>query len=130
MSRGMQGKAKMPFDSQQQPQQLEKRVNTRLDLEAKCKDAADKGEEEIVVAVRNFPDAEYKFVYPRCEISIIQARLSLQGYSVDTKTVMDDKCSKLVLIVEKNIQRQREVHAERLETNQASTRNETNKASQ
>ncbi|CAN5511105.1 hypothetical protein BH10CYA1_BH10CYA1_52910 [soil metagenome] len=84
-----------------------------LDLQSVCESAAEL-DGEVVVAVREFPSIEYKYLYNRHQISIVRARLEMRGYSVDTKTVMDSKCSKLILIIENDTSRTMTVHAEKL----------------
>lgn len=82
-------------------------------LQKACEDAAEL-DGEVVVAIREFPSSEYTYIYNRHEISIVRARLQMRGYYVDTKTVMDSKCSKLVLVIENDTTHRREVHAEKL----------------
>ncbi|RTL43638.1 MAG: hypothetical protein EKK48_07790 [Candidatus Melainabacteria bacterium] len=105
----------MPTDS---PEPAKRQVQISVDrsspdLQADCERAA-AFDGEVVVAVREFPSSEYKYLYDRHEISIVCARLPMRGYSVDTKTVMDSKCSKLILVVEAQIYRTKTVQAEKL----------------
>lgn len=87
--------------------------HSSCDLESDCESAAEL-DGEVVVAVREFPACEYKYLYNRHQISIVCARLSMRGYAVDTKTVMDSTCSKLILVVENQTYRTKTVHAEKL----------------
>ena len=82
-------------------------------LLAKCEEAAEL-DGDVVVAIRVFPASEYQYLYNRHDISIARAKLLMRGYLVDTKTVMDDKCSKLVLVIENDQISKKEVHAEKL----------------
>jgi hypothetical protein len=82
-------------------------------LQQKCVTASEKGS-DVVVAVRKYPNDSYDYFYQDAEIVYVQSKLRLLGYSVETKTVMDSKCSKLVLIVEKNTICIKQVKAERL----------------
>ncbi|CAN5440345.1 hypothetical protein BH10CYA1_BH10CYA1_62140 [soil metagenome] len=83
------------------------------DLLAKCEDAAAL-DGEVVVAIRVFPASEYQYLYNRHDISIVRAKLLMRGYLVDTKTVMDSRCSKLVIVIENDQDSKKEVHAEKL----------------
>jgi hypothetical protein len=96
----------------QQVQQA-KQTQTAPDLEAQCREAAET-EGDIVIASREFPDEAYKYAYSRVEISIVRARLQMQGFAFDTKIVMGQKCSRLIWTVQRNTCAEREVHAEKL----------------
>ena len=84
---------------------------TTTELQTKCETVAEAGG-EVTVAIRRFPEAEYQFLYDRHEISIVQAKLTMRGYCIETKTVMDSKCSRLVLAIQNDVARKRIVHAE------------------
>jgi hypothetical protein len=103
----------MSYDKASEPtKQVQQAVRTSQDLQSKCQ--ADSEHVEVAVAIREFPNTEYTWLYSKHDISIAQAKMAMQGYAVDTKTVMDSKCSTLVLIVDKDLWRKKEVSAERL----------------
>jgi hypothetical protein len=105
--------ARMSYDTPPEPaKQVQQAAQTSQDLLSRCQ--ADSEHIEVVVAVREFPDSEYSFFYSKHEITIAQTKMIMLGYAVDTKTVMDSKCSKLILLIDKDIVRQRVVHAEKL----------------
>jgi hypothetical protein len=83
------------------------------DMQSQCLAAAADGK-EVVLAVRIFPSEEYEFVYNKTEIMITETRLKQLGYILDTRTVMNSKCSKLVLVIDENRMVHREVKAERI----------------
>ncbi len=84
---------------------------TTTDLQTKCEGVAEAGG-EVTVAIRQFPNADYQFLYDRYEISIVEAKLTMRGYCIETKIVMDSKCSRLVLAIQNDVGRKRIVHAE------------------
>ena len=93
--------------------QIRQADETEPDLERRCEEAAQL-DQDVVVAIREFPSPDYKYLYDRYEISIVQARLIRHGYTVETKIVMDKRCSQLILVVENDTRRHKEVHAEKL----------------
>jgi hypothetical protein len=99
--------------SDYQPAQAaqEQKLTALKTLENVCEQSAEDGE-EIVLAVRVFPDTEYHYFYKRPEIIYVQTKLTLKGYQFEIKTVMTEKLSRLVLVVEKRVLVQREVKAE------------------
>ena len=104
----------MPYDDPSpRIEQIRQTDRTGADLEEACRNAAEV-DEDVVVAERVFPAKEYKFLYDRHYIAIVEARLIRRGYAVDTKIVMNDKCSQLVLVIEKDRWSDKEVHAERI----------------
>lgn len=104
----------MPYDDPAvRVQEVRQANRTSLDLQTMCEDAAEL-DGEVVVAVREFPASEYKYLYNRHQISIVRERLIMRGYAVDTKTVMDSKCSKFILVIVNQTSRTKEVHAEKL----------------
>ena len=103
----------MSYDKAPEPaKQVQQAVRTSQDLQSRCQ--ADTEHVEVVVAVREFPNTEYSYLYSKHDISIAQSKMAMRGYTVDTKTVMDSTCSKLVLLIDKDIWRQKEVLAERV----------------
>ncbi len=96
-------------------EQVHQTIRTAPTLLTVCQDAAESdGDGEVVVAVREFPASEYTFLFNKHEIAIVKSKLIMRGYAVDTKTVMDSKCSRLILVVENNTTRQMAVRAEKL----------------
>jgi hypothetical protein len=93
------------------PQQIEHRRSDGPDeLETICENACET-DGQVVLAIRRFPDDEYQFLYNKHDIAIVRGRLVGLGYSTETKIVMDSKCSRLVLIIERNLTSSKEVHA-------------------
>jgi hypothetical protein len=96
----------------------ERRPCTRsaAELVASCI-AASRTSGKVVIATRTFPSEDYLFSYNDYDVSIACAKLNILGYGVDTRVIMDSHCSKMVLCVERLIQRSRSVQAERVVSN-------------
>ncbi len=103
----------MPYDPPPSSEQVHQIRQSAPSLQRVCEDAAE-SDGEVVVAERVFPSSEYTFLYNKHEITIVKSRLIMRGYAVDTKTVMDSKSSKLILVVEQDTVRRKEVRAEKL----------------
>jgi hypothetical protein len=67
-----------------------------------------------VIATRTFPSEDYQYSYSEYDVSIACAKLSLLGYGVDTRIIMDSHCARMVLCVDKLVHRSKEVQAERV----------------
>jgi hypothetical protein len=72
---------------------------------------------KVVIATRTFPSEDYQFSYSEYDVSIACAKLNILGYGVDTRVIMDSHCSKMVLCVERLVQRSKSVQAERVVSN-------------
>jgi hypothetical protein len=108
----------MPYEEPNPPpriQEVRKAPSTARDLRLACETAAEI-DGEVVVAVRQFPSSEYTYFYNPHDVSYVRSKLELDGYAVDSKIVMDSKCSKLILVIENENESKRSkiVHAEKL----------------